>query len=135
VDTERAQYGWMVTVDHDYDHDPETHQRLSLPSRVGMMGPHNIHPDVRAALLDGTDRGRLWRTLYDSDPGMTLADRLVHQGRLLTVADVGLAAEDDLESDVDFGPLSDLSTPDCGACEIQYHEKDAATGGYKWKSL
>jgi hypothetical protein len=125
-----ADYGWIVTQDHEYDRDPADSKRLGVSSRVGFMGPGTIHPEVAKALLAGNGtRGKLWRTRYEQDDDMTVAESVVHQGRLLTLADLGLVTEEKIDGEVEFGPLTDLSQPDCGACGIEYFEDR------RWKPL
>lgn len=120
-------YAWLV--DRDYDHDPKE----PYPSRVGTTGPNDA-PELLLELLR-QGKGRRWRTLYDDD-GEGLKARLVHGGRYIDYMDLvpgehGDVAYTEVDSDAEFGPLHDLSQPDCGACEIQFYDRETR----KWVSL
>lgn len=118
-----ACYGWIVTEDRTQDDEPV------VESRVGWVGPHNIPDELKQRLEDGA--GRVWRTVYDDvdDDGQKI---VVHVGRYLSWADLDPATDGELafrvvSSTAEFGPLWDLSAPDCGAVEVQYLED----GGWK----
>lgn len=121
-----ADYGWIVDVDHEHDRDPDGFAEVGIPSRVDTMGPRTIHPKIEQALQAG--QGRVWRTLYsDSGPD---EERTVHQGRYLDLNDLRVKTATEVDPDSEFGPLEDLSKPDCGAGDIQYRTSTGA-----WESL
>jgi hypothetical protein len=107
-----ARYAWVCDTDHSTPHgEPGT--------RAGLTGPRWAAGPLLRRLEAG--QGTRWRTLYDEDEDVPLAERLVHSGRILMGDDAPGAAQ--------FGPLDDLSRPDCGAGEIQYLEHGV------WKPL
>lgn len=119
-----ADYGWIVDIDHERD--PQGFAELGIPSRVDTMGPRTIHPKIEQALQAG--QGRPWRTLYtDAGPA---DERAVHEGRYLDLHDLRLKLATEVDPDSEFGPLDDLSKPDCGAGDIQYRTSTGA-----WESL
>jgi hypothetical protein len=106
-----ARYAWVCDTDHTTPHgQPGT--------RAGTTGPRWAAGPLLRRLEAG--QGTRWRTLYD-EADMPVAERLVHSGRLLMA--------DDAPGNAEFGPLDDLSQPDCGAAEIQYLD------GGAWKTL
>lgn len=119
-------YGWIVTRDRDYERDQDIADRLSLTSRVGVIGPGDIHPRVEQALHAG--KGRKWRTLYD-EPNDPVSERVVHEGRYVDLHTLGVVAASDVDDEAGFGPLRDLSQPDAGAADIQYRT------GNRWQTL
>jgi hypothetical protein len=130
-------YAWLVTSTLVPDPDDDTSDFPALveenpqDSRNGVTGPHNAPPALLAQLADG--EGREWRTLFDRDgEGHTDDKRVCHVGRYLDWGDVepGSDRGENVDGDAEFGPLTDLSMPDCGACEIQYKQPDGT-----WKTL
>jgi hypothetical protein len=106
-----ARYAWVCDTDH-------TTPPGQPGSRAGLTGPRRAAGPLLRRLEAG--QGTRWRTLYD-EVDVPLAGRLVHSGRLLMA--------DDAPGEAEFGPLDDLSQPDCGAGEIQYLD------GGAWKTL
>lgn len=128
-------YAWIVTSTLTFDpNDDSDYPKLiedTEDSRNGTTGPHNAPADLLARLAKG--EGRVWRTLFDRDGDDQPDDtRVCHVGRYLDWCDTDPDSEraKQVDADAEFGPLTDLSAPDCGACEIQYRQDDGT-----WKTL
>jgi|SRR5581483_1792633 len=102
-----ATYAWIV----DKDPAAEPHDELN---RVGTIGPRNAPEDLVQRLLEG--EGERWRTVYEpgEDPEH---DDVVHEGRILFVE-----GQPETYEEPEFGPLYDLSQPDCCAVDIEYRK-------------
>ncbi|WP_409238397.1 hypothetical protein [Streptomyces sp. PA5.6] len=103
--TRRATYGWIIDIEHEPSEGRD---------ETGIVGPHNIDPQVQERLRQG--EGRTFR-MYDSD-------QVLYTGRIIT-------AEGEEGGDDDFGPLDDFGKPNAGCTEIHYF--DAATQA--WREL
>jgi hypothetical protein len=112
-----SNYAWIVDADPATDPSDELY-------RVGTTGPSNA-PDYLIEMLSDPETGIRWRTKYEKDEDPEHED-IVHEGRLLTVP--GTMGEVILGEE-HFGPLWDLSEPDCGAVLIEYLLDD------KWTQL
>lgn len=101
ISPDDALYAWIVDADPSNPDDAH--------SRVGVTGPSNAPQVFIDRLLAG--EGKRWRTKYEKgeDPEH---DDVVHVGRILWVEDGW--------GDHPWGPLEDLSRPDCGAVDIEY---------------
>ncbi|MBB1153493.1 hypothetical protein [Amycolatopsis dendrobii] len=137
-----AGYAWIV--DHTYRQDLDAENPDTAPlledteySRNGAAGPSNAPAKLLELLRSG--QGREWRTLYDVDfEGHADDNRVCHSGRYLDWLDVPVTempdflgtGVPDVDVDAEFGPLHDLSLPDCGAVTIQYKDEEGT-----WKTL
>lgn len=103
----RANYGWIVDVDHLAESPDD--------SRVGTIGPRAIPPVYQAHFETGARPLAVvhWRA-KDSD------GELYYEGRYLGPHD-----------DRMFGPLLDFALPDAGASDIEYLNPDTN----KWEAL
>lgn len=96
-----APYGWIIT--QDYTADTSEPEGTNLSAK-GVMGPHNINPDIEKQLEAG--RGRAFR--MKDDDGETY-----YSGRIIT-------PPEDEQGEMDFAPLDDFGKPNAGATEIWY---------------
>ncbi len=111
-----TRYAWIV------DEDPATEPTDDL-YRVGTCGPSSAPGDLLARLRSGGE-GIRWETRYEEgeDPEH---DDVVHAGRILFADGSDVNHADDHAA---FGPLNDLSAPDCGAVDIFYLINDQWVG-------
>lgn len=132
----QGSYAWVVTNTlvpdpTDESDTPKLVEEKPEDSRNDTTGPHNAPADLLARLAKG--EGREWRTLFDVDyDGHPEDQRVCHMGRYLDWYDVEPNSErgKGVDADAEFGPLGDMSMPDCGAVEIQYKQDDGT-----WKGL
>lgn len=126
----QSAYAWVC--DSTLVEDPADDTRLvedTEDSRNGTTGPHNAPPELLGRL--GNGEGRVWRTLFDTNwPDQPQDQRVCHVGRYLDWSDLDPAHADRVDCDAEFGPLEDLSAPDCGAVTVQYRQDDGT-----WKTL
>jgi len=115
-----ARYAWIVDRDPSAEGGDELDKECD---RKGTVGPRNAPAALVERLKAG--EGERWRTVYEpgEDPEH---DDIVHEGRILVLDD-----DYDVPADEEaaFGPLWDLSQPDCGAVDIQYRQ------GNRWVTL
>lgn len=90
-------YGWIIDTDH-------ATEGLSLPSRVGWVGPRGIPKRIEEQLRAG--QGVPFRMFCEDEPSPC------YTGRFLADAN-----DDDV---TEMEPLDDLGTPDSGCTEIAY---------------
>lgn len=117
-----ASYGWIIDVDHLVEPDADVVPREvnSYGSRVGTLGPHNIHPSIKAVLETAADATAasadplrtVWRWRCLDDDG-----ELYYEGRFIG---------DEIRM---FAPLEDFAQPDAGATTIEY--LNAETGAWE----
>jgi hypothetical protein len=86
----KSSYGWIITED-----------KLTVPGRVGVIGPSTISDKTKAKLIAG--EGSKFR-MKDDDGEVYYVGRLVG----------------DADSEEGFCPLDDFGTPDAGCTSIEY---------------
>jgi hypothetical protein len=94
VETE-SDYAWIITRDL-------VTPGMDLPTRVGVMGPHDAPDEMCEQLKAG--KGTAFRIKEDGG-------ELCYEGRYLGPDNGDM-----------FGPVSDFGEPDAGATEIEYRE-------------
>lgn len=112
-----SNYGWLVTHDSIADSDYEA---PSNHNAKGMYGPHDIGPDHKATLLSVAKAG------FKNYEGESVRKFKISDddGELYYT---GLYIGPDGEEM--FGPLEDFGTPNAGATEILYLNRE--TGEYE----
>jgi hypothetical protein len=107
-ESEMAQYGWIIDIDHLWNPEP-TPPGLGYDNETGTSGPWNIPGDIAERLSSG--EGRKFQMCGDGE--------LYYSGRIITREEEG-SEESGPGSEEDFGPLEDFGKPNAGCEEIHY---------------